>query len=233
MSLIAWRSGRRAARPVLRLLPVILLALAISAAFGMASIFSARVTTETANEVLLKGTRCGSFDKWKPNSRYLQLTTAQPFYAERANRFLNYGMQCYTDRTRTDGCNQFVRPRLPLSVNRSISCPFPDDICKMPMGNLELDTGYINSHHHLGVNAPPKDRFEMRILQRCAPIKTKEYMSDYTDSDYGPVARYYYGPVRIENGTFNVTYELPIDYAYLPSDGASSATVPRLEYDLG
>jgi len=233
MSLLAWRSGRRAARPISRLVPVIVLALAISAAFGVASIFSARVTTETANEVLLEGIRCGDLNTNRPNSTFELLTIGQPFHADRANRMLNYGMQCYTNRTKTDGCNQFVRPRLPLSVNRDISCPFPDDICKMSKGNLELDTGYINSHHHLGINSPPEDRFEMRILQRCAPIKTQEFMYIYNDSDYGSVARYQYGPVANVQRVLNFTYELPTDYAYLPLDGASSTAVPRLDYDLG
>ena len=139
MSMMAWRSGRRARRPILRLLPIIVAAFICSAAFGIASIFSSNVTSETLNQVLLKGTRCGLFDEEKANSVYKQLTLLLPFQAEKANRFLNYGMQCYTNETHADGCNSYILPRLPLVSTRGVPCPFGDNICKLDSDNLVMD----------------------------------------------------------------------------------------------
>ncbi|KAF2026090.1 hypothetical protein EK21DRAFT_103512 [Setomelanomma holmii] len=233
MSMLAWRSGNRARRPILRLLPIIILAFAISSVFGIASIFSSNVTSETLNQVLLKGTRCGSFSPAKANSVYKQLTLLLPYQAEKANKFLNYGMQCYTNNSHTDGCNTYLKPRLPLISTRGNPCPFGDNICKLDNDNLIMDTGYLDSLDDLGINTAQKDRFQLRMVYQCAPLKTQGYMKDYNDSDYGAVKRYMYGPVVNVKQTINWTYEVPVDNAYLPGDGTSSANIPRLEYQLG
>lgn len=98
----AWRSGRRTTHPLRRLLPTIVTAFLISATFGVASIFSSNVTSETLNQVLLEGTRCGTYNMSKPGDESLlqQLTLLHPFAASKANRFLNYGMQCVSRATR-------------------------------------------------------------------------------------------------------------------------------------
>jgi hypothetical protein len=231
--MLAWQSGSRARRPVLRLLPIIILAFAISSVFGIASIFSSNVTSETLNQVLLKGKRCGSFSKAKANSVYKELTLLLPYQAEKANKFLNYGMQCYTNNSHTDGCNTYLKPRLPLISTRGHPCPFGDNICKLENDNLMMDTGYLDSLEDLGINTAPHDRFQLRMVYQCAPLKTQGYTRDYNDSDYGAVKRYMYGSVVNVKQTINWTYEVPVDNAYLPGDGTSSANIPRVEYQLG
>jgi hypothetical protein len=233
MSMFAWRSGARARKPILRLLPTIILAFSISAVFGVASIFSSNVTSETLNQVLLKGTRCGSTDKDK-GTVYKQLTLLLPDHAERATKFLNYGMQCYTNETHIDGCNTYIKPRLPLVSTRGIPCPFGDNICKLDNDNLMMDTGILDSLEDLGINTGPKDRFQFRMVHQCAPLKTQGYMRDFNDSDYGAVKRYMYGKVATVKGGINFTFEVPLNNAYLPNnDGSSSANIPRLDYQLG
>jgi hypothetical protein len=231
--MMAWRSGRRAKRPILRLLPVIVAALTVSIAFGVASIFSSNITSETLNQVLLKGTRCGYYSLEKANSVYKQLMLLQPKQAEGASKFLNYGTQCYTDETHTDGCNLYTKPRLPLTSTRGIACPFGDNICKLDNDNLVLDTGRLDSLEHLGINTASANRFQLRFLYTCAPLKTQGYMKDYNDSDYGAVKRYMYGTTENVRQINNWTYELPVDHAYLPGDNTSTANIPRLDYQLG
>ncbi|KAF1942114.1 hypothetical protein EJ02DRAFT_466095 [Clathrospora elynae] len=232
-SMFAWRSGRRARKPILRLLPIILAAFTVSAAFGVASIFSSNVTSETLNRVLLKGTRCGSYSLEKADSVYKQLTLLLPFQTEKANKFLNYGMQCYTNETHTDGCNLYIKPSLPLISTRGVACPFGDNICKLENDNLVMDTGMLDSLEHLGINTAPANRFQVRMVYTCAPLKTQGYMSDYNDTEYGAVKRYMYGSVANVLQVNNFTYELPVDNAYLPNENTSSANIPRLEYQLG
>jgi hypothetical protein len=233
MSMFAWRSGRRASKPITRLLPIIVFAFLLSAAFGVASIFSSRVTSEIVNEVLLKGTRCGTIDSSKGAENDL-LTLLMPYYSEGANRHLVYGQKCYNNLTTdTDGCNLYIKPQLPLFSDRNASCPFKNNICKSETGNLVLDTGYLDSNADLGINAPPNERFQVRFVHQCAPIKTRGHMTPFNDSDYGAVMRYNYGQVATVTGGINFTYELPVNNAYLPEDGATSANIPRLDYSLG
>jgi hypothetical protein len=231
--MLAWRSGARARKPILRLLPLIVLAFAVSAVFGVASVFSSNVTSETLNQVLLKGTRCGSTNENKATV-YKMLTLLLPDHAEKATKFLNYGMNCYTNSTHTDGCNTYIKPRLPLVSSRGIPCPFGDGICKSDSDNLMMDTGLLDSLEDLGINTAPKHRFQIRMVHQCAPLKTQGYTRDFNDSEYGAVKRYMYGGVATVKGNINFTYEVPENNAYLPNnDNSSSANIPRLDYQLG
>jgi hypothetical protein len=232
-SMLAWRAGARARKPIFRLLPLIVLAFAISAAFGVASIFSSNVTSETLNQVLLKGTRCAAMNKEK-GSVYKQLTQALPYHAARATKFLNYGLQCYTGEKHTDGCNTYLKPRLPLVSTRGISCPFGDDICKLDSDNLMMDTGYLDSLDDLGINSAPNERFQLRMVHQCAPLKTQGYTQDFNDSTYGAVKQAMYGSVATVKGNIDWTYQVPVNNAYVPDNGNStSSNIPRLEYQLG
>jgi hypothetical protein len=42
-------------------------------------------------------------------------------------------------------------------------------------GNIQIDTGFINSHFDLGINAPPENRFLLRLFAECAPLLTDGY----------------------------------------------------------
>jgi hypothetical protein len=231
--MFAWRSGARARRPVLRLLPIIILAFVISAAFGVASIFSSNVTSDSLSQVLLKGARCAAIDQYQ-GSAYQQLTQLLPYQAERATKFLNYGMQCYTDDVHVDGCNTYIKPRLQSVSTRSVLCPFGDNICKLDNDNLMIDTGYMDSLEDFGINTAPKDRFQLRMMHVCAPLKTEGYTRDFNDTEYGAVKQYMYGPEDTVKGNISFTYQAPINNAYLPeNEGSASANIPRLDYQLG
>lgn len=234
MSMLAWRSGARARRPIFRLLPIIVIAFAISSAFGVASIFSSNVTSEALNQVLLKGTRCSAIDQNK-GSTYDLLTRLMPYHAERATRFLNYGMQCYTNETQTDGCNTYIKPRLNLKSTRGIACPFGDNICKSENDNLMMDSGFMDSREDLGINTAAKDRFQLRMVHTCAPLKTEGYTEDYNDTEYGAVKRYKYGGAKSIRANLTFTHEVHLNNAYLPGehDGSDSTTIPRLDYQIG
>lgn len=139
----------------------------------------------------------------------------------------------YTNDTHTDGCNLYIKPRLPLISKRGVPCPFGDNICKLDDDNLIMDTGLLDSLEHLGINTSPQNRFQFRMVYTCAPLKTQGYMSDYNDTEYGAIKRYKYGAVANVRQVNNFTFELPVDHAYLPGDNTSSANIPRLEYQLG
>ncbi|KAF2474435.1 uncharacterized protein BDR25DRAFT_385987 [Lindgomyces ingoldianus] len=229
ISLLSWRSGARARRPIARLFPIILGALLISSAFGIASIFSSHVTTDTTSEVLLTGARCGVVNQKKPHNITKMLELLLPYYTERASQVLNYGLQCYTNSSNVDGCNLYIKPQLPIFANREAGCPFSDGICKMNTGNLILDTGLLDSLDHFGINTSPKERFQMRIVQHCAPIVTEGYTETYNETDLGPMVRYLYGPNIQINGTrCSMLSYAPPDPALYPTGTNDFIPIPPL-----
>jgi hypothetical protein len=231
--MIAWRSGRRARRPILRLFPAIAVAVIILVTSGVASIFSSNVIRETLNQVLLKGSRCRFFYSNNVQDPFEIFTRYLPYQTGRANKFLNYRIQCYTEETHTDGCNLYIKPRLPLVSTRSIACPFRADTCKLEEDNLIIDTGMLDSLEHFGINTAREYQFQLRLVTTCAPLKTQGYISNFNDSDYSTVKRYMYSSVESPNQINNFTYELPVNHIYIPNENVSTQNYPRLEYQLG
>lgn len=86
-----------------------------------------------------------------------------------------------------------------------------------------MDTGYIDSHEALGVNAPKSERVQYRKVSTCSPILTKGYTTGLndtnpTDTDYGDLLlQYNYGSVA---GVSNYTYQYDVHNSLL-SNGYS------------
>ncbi|KAF2018547.1 hypothetical protein BU24DRAFT_475616 [Aaosphaeria arxii CBS 175.79] len=184
-----------------RLLPITAAAITISVCFTIAGIFSSNVTTNDGNEILLTGRNCGILDLDTILNNITLLDAARSQDARRAQGFFDYVRTCYGEGNTagTDRCRFYVKPRLALQVDSNAPCPFTNEICHSTTGNLRLDTGYINIHEDLGINAPPKDRFSLRIVHQCAPLKADGYTTIETEIDRNnsnvPVnfTRVYYG----------------------------------------
>jgi hypothetical protein len=192
---LAWRK-KRVQRLYARFLPAIVLSAIITIGFIFAGIFSSRVTPETANEVLLTGSRCAVVQV--ANESYTHppsVDRVNTYYAERIQAYLNYAQQCYTDAQNSEDCSQYVRPSLPLQINRRASCPFDESICKSTDANVLIETDFLNSNHDLGVNMPPHDQFLLRFRTHCAPLLSKgnTSVSNNTAGSPGSLTRYYYG----------------------------------------
>lgn len=218
----AWRRS-----PIRRLVLVAFLALValISlAGFTVAGGFSSSISTAAGDEVLLKGGNCGIVAPLAD----LTTSTVQDAEAdtrltsEHVNDALNYAEQCYggTGQSGDMECNKFMVGNLTTSItNDKAGCPFQDSICRNTGSNLELDTGYIDSNDHLGLNAPEDERFAMRYVMHCAPLKTEGYTSRIVASNRTWV-RYHYGDVLTgssDNATIlNYTYQIQdIDSQYI------------------
>ncbi|KAL9615740.1 MAG: hypothetical protein Q9160_009297 [Pyrenula sp. 1 TL-2023] len=72
----------------------------------------------------------------------------------------------------------FSSRKLDSKISTNVSCPFPgkDRICIRNSTNFRVDTGLLDSHHDLGLNAALKDRIQFRRVIECGPIKTKGYV---------------------------------------------------------
>ncbi|KAL9113386.1 MAG: hypothetical protein Q9227_002427 [Pyrenula ochraceoflavens] len=219
----SWSWRRNAKRALPRCLPLILLAVAHSAAFALAGLFSSRVAT-VLDEVLVRSEYCGYFKF--PNQDLPDLEGASFDLANAAtvnSRAIsiwssNYARECYVDQI-TPGCNIFARQQLLSSMDRSAKCPFAEKVCMDDQnGVVRLDSGPIYSDIHLGINTPRRDAVVYRTALTCAPIWATPFTSDIVgasgkDLPGDRFLYYYFGEQVNDTSSFaNYTYEYD-DYA--------------------
>ncbi|KAF2017544.1 hypothetical protein BU24DRAFT_388882 [Aaosphaeria arxii CBS 175.79] len=227
----AWKG--RGGRPFLSNSGIFLLAAVIWGAFSIAGIFSSRVTTQTANEVLLTGKDCNIINAPDNMSVVEWGIVTQPWLSSRATAYLNYAQQCYTNAENSEDCQQYVKPKLPLKVTRDPSCPFDSKMCKV--GSLTIDTGFLSSNHDLGINLGPKSEFQIRIVDQCAPLVSQGYRSIHNQTSFPdiPVARYHYGTAKKSNGTLDYIYQVATNFSSRKFDQFDVNRNPKEDYQLG
>ena len=210
----SWKVPARLRRPFPRLIGIIVLALFVSVSFGVAGVFSSQITTDTANEVLLKGGNCGILDSGDATDLDSYSALFLPMMGNRAMSFSNYALNCYSKNVSSsaEDCYPYVKAKLNTTVIRNASCPFSSEMCKSQDKNLIVDSTF-NSHTDLGINAAPKDQFTLRLYHQCAPLVTKNYTQQFFRNDsQEEVMRYYYGSI-IGNAALKLNYsytqELP------------------------
>ncbi|KAI0402325.1 hypothetical protein F4802DRAFT_617985 [Xylaria palmicola] len=180
--LLAWRGT--SIRRHLRLWPVILLAL-LCLLGGMlsGSVFSATSTI------------AGNMVEYPYGFRYGTI----PGDTELLHDSSVYAHCCYNSTVNTApcvmSCAHFVVAHLPMNeTNTRAECPFQSQVCRSTNANLRLDTGYIDSNDHMGLNAPTGERFAWRYVLHCAPLQTYNFTSNgrrgnnHVQSDFGPIA---------------------------------------------
>lgn len=211
---LAWAWRKTAKRAFVRVLPVIATAAFSAVAFTIAGGFSSSISTGVGNDVLLDGSNCAFV-----NTGYSDVKAAsvlQPYLSRQSNSAANYAQQCYS--TNTSGmfdCGTFVKARIPSSVDNQTPCPFAEGLCQSD-ANLRLDTGYIDSHKHFGLNAPPGERITFRTVLQCAPLVTEGFTNN-TSNSAGNYTTYDYGPDASGN---NYTYNASSwDTQYLQKSG--------------
>lgn len=139
----------------------------------------------TADEVLISSPRCGLV-RTPPdeNSHYTDYLT---YISKMITSSASYAQQCYGESVVTQGCSIYVKKQIFQKTLTNASCPFPgkDKICILNSTNLSIDSGMIDSHKDLGINAAPKDRFTYRNVLECAPLQTDGYEQVVTRTSDG------------------------------------------------
>jgi len=97
------------------------------------------------------------------------------YWSRKHNDYSMYATDCYGAKaaSNSDACKQYSRPNLEYKMDRNATCPFAADVCRSRAENLVLDTEFIDSNKHLGINRGP--RFLTRTRIHCAPLKTKGF----------------------------------------------------------
>jgi hypothetical protein len=92
-------------------------------------------------------------------------------------------------------CSSQVVPYLKSTVDRPASCPFAPEACSQQA--ISFQSGEIDSHLQLGINAAPSDRIQFYRSLTCAPVPLEErysYLSNASNSSDGaPLTVYYFG----------------------------------------
>ena len=125
-----------------------------------------------------------------------------------------YARACYgSDTSNLLQCNQYAQPQLKYTADQNASCPFAPGFCRHNLA-YQMDSGHIDSHTALGINARPEDRITYRKVTTCAPID----LANYTEVVNGTKENgliigdvfidFLYGPVIVETDSFfdNFTY---------------------------
>ncbi|KAK8007731.1 hypothetical protein PG989_001721 [Apiospora arundinis] len=207
----AWR--RSFVKSLVHLSPLFVFAILFIVVFTLAGGYSSQIASATGDEVLLKGDKCG-----RPRLDRASDVTSTDVYTQAAWTATkiadaeNYAQQCYAGQgSNILDCNRLVAQTLPtVTTDANSGCPFESDICLDNSTNLYLDTGYIDSNDHLGLNAPANQRFLWRQVLSCAPLRTDGYTTKHTTQNTTFV-RYHYGTQVFQSNT-------PVDYTYSVQD---------------
>lgn len=184
---------RREEGTVWRTLPVIVCAVASIVIFTVASGFSSQISSAVGNAALLDGSRCGIIAGAAQAGRLEDLGVLLPYGIRRITDSANYAQQCYgAPGAGLLDCATFIKRSLPYSTDDQAPCPFQGGICRTNTSNLLFDTGYLNSHEHLGVNSSPDRRILFKTTLHCAPLQTAGYSRDI-QTPFRNYTRYYYG----------------------------------------
>ena len=171
-----------------------------------------QISTATGSEVLISSKNYGVV---VPPASILSYYRSFYSYINRRYTFASaYAQQCYDSKLSSQLCSTYVQKALPFEVDRNASCPFPGkNICLHNPGNIRLDTGLLNYHIHLGINAPSAQLFAYRRVDKCAPLVTEGYMRVNSSQPYtseNASLEFLYGD-RYE-GFDNATYPLCCRY---------------------
>ena len=206
---LAWTWRR--STPIGRTLPIIICDVLSVVAFAIAGGLSSRIASGIDNEVLLDGANCGIVNPTIDDDTegWGSLFTYEVLKIKNA---ASYAQQCYNNGTKLFDCTSFIKKHLPGTTEPNAPCPFQDHMCRSK-SNLRLDTGYIDSSEHLGINWPRRGRISYRMVLHCAPLVTERH-SDNTRANNR--TRYYYGPYMYRDYTYEVNaldiqYNLPPD----------------------
>ncbi|KAM5351188.1 hypothetical protein ACJ41O_003911 [Fusarium nematophilum] len=185
------------------------LALFNFAAWTAAAVLSALVAG-SGGPLIYVSPDCGFY---ADPSEAISFTPAAGFEARLLNSTRiadEYVQTCYNTSTSSNSlCQQFVQQEIRWTGKPNATCPFASGMC---LGGdnaaFEMDSGMIDSHATLGLNAAKENRVLYRRKSTCTPVVTGDPYAElipglYPGEEY---ALYHYGGTVLS--TFNYTYLL-------------------------
>jgi hypothetical protein len=195
----AWMGIRTPSSKTRTILPTAFLAAFVTILFGLFSIFVSAFATRSESNVSVlarPGDACGG---WEFNWSAISVTNEMPSSFEHLRARMDdvqaarsYATWFYSQEKQPLAVTNtmFPVPRLPYTVSRG-PCPFLGESRCLSNDTsvnttLVLDTGLLDSHVHLGINALLKDRSNIRHRMECSPIDVSDMVRPL-DSNNGTV----------------------------------------------
>ena len=185
----AWRS--ETFHPMLRSLAFVAMAILHIAAFGIAGLFSSRIVV-TDSSILVRTDLCGAWPRSSlfTASNFVDFNATPDVLREQEAYAINsrldltsslaYVRNCYPVESYCEN-DEFIVGALNQTFNFNASCPFDESLCLSE--GVEIDTGFIDSAIHLGINAKPGDRVLYRKSISCAVLNDSLYVTDHVGPD--------------------------------------------------
>ncbi|TVY39346.1 hypothetical protein LSUB1_G002876, partial [Lachnellula subtilissima] len=202
----SWRKHQQTSRSSHTFL-FLAVSIIIFTAFAVASIFSTRVTAAKGATFLLHSPNCGYWNSSLAGPTLEAVRILNVTYAASA-----YAKNCYDSDSSSASCSTFVKPRISWTSNNDAPCPFAAKACSGTARPYELDTGPMDSHSTLGINAKPSERVTLRKVATCAKINGTTYATsknETTKTGTDNFVQILMGPTRTSSGDVihNYTYE--------------------------
>lgn len=200
---LRWR--KIAKKPFWRSLPLFALALVTLGTFRAASLLTAEVTKAAGNETLLDSPNCAY---WLPaNSLFSSQGAVRSKITSDAFVAASYSEACYSaNLSATSECSTYAARNIPWTQVTNATCPWASELCLSPSTVYSMDTGLIDSHETLGLNAHKNDRLQYRRVSTCAPIDATKFMNS-SDSNGYHVQQFNLGTVSYQHpGYPDATY---------------------------
>ena len=192
-----------------RTLGFILISFLVATLFGISSIFTAQVTKSVGSEFLIHNPNCGFWQFPLTQNVEWQLKVLNDSTSAAA-----YARACYgNNETTSPQCTSYQTSQIPWTSNKNASCPFAAGTCLMgSTAAYEMDTGPMDSHTVLGLNAHASNRVTLRKVATCAPIHTKPFaelvnFTYDTAGDQDQYIQYNLGPI-INSTTYTYSYNV-------------------------
>ena len=105
---------------------------------------------------------------------------------------------------------------LPFEVRRDQPCPFDRGMCLLgPNSAVSFETGLLDSHTHLGINAPVQDRIQYRWSSVCTPLNISADVNVLRNQTYDgfpvtelePVLEINLGPLKSVDKPYTFLYK--------------------------
>ena len=233
---VGWSSRKATGKHSLRAYVIAIWAASYALLFMIAGVLSNNAISAASQRgispVLLRSESCGTW-----NETYYDIMNARPTVAnfdisveysskiaQDAQLSMEYAQQCYlspsTMTNTSSTCRTLKSPAISWNTSTTKACPFDHDLCHNNAGIVRLDTGRIDSHTHLGINAKHEDRLTYQRVTTCTVLNDTSHITGWngtmrTSSNAKPspsVAYAFYGPNSIYSTEHTYSYSNFADF---------------------
>lgn len=230
---LAWNGRRSTGRRSKRAYAIVLLAVTYAGLFAVSGAFSNKMISAAMDNgdsrVLLRNDHCGVW-----NQTFLDIVVGGAYSTEKefeaaiqynsqkaqeVQMSLEYAQECYLSQMATTNdkpstCHTLKQSSLSWATSNTTKCPYATPLCRSSPETMKLDTSYIDSHDHLGINASPEERIKYRRVTNCT-VLSSEFSSEGWDGSIvnassprpsPQAARAFYGKSLTEDTEWTYSY---------------------------